>query len=47
MPSRFILEKSAQDRINRVLKGNHAVVGRIVGDVYYPEGYIDNQALQV
>ncbi|XP_031786906.1 glutamate receptor U1 isoform X2 [Nasonia vitripennis] len=47
MPSRFILEKSSEDRMNRIFQGNYGVIGRIVGDVYYPENSVTNEALEV
>lgn len=47
MPRLFVLEKSTEDRVDRILQGNYGVVGRIVGDVYYPENDVTNEALQV
>lgn len=47
MPSRFIVEKSVKDRVQRVLQGTHAIVGRIVDGAYYPEGGTTDEALQV
>ena len=47
MPSRFTLESSPEEKTQRVLQGNYAVVGKIVGNVYYPEGTLSNEALQV
>ncbi|KAJ8687192.1 hypothetical protein QAD02_022986 [Eretmocerus hayati] len=47
MPSRFVLEMSADDRMRRILAGNYAVVGRVVGHVYFPEGTVYNHTMQM
>lgn len=47
MPDQFILEQSVEDRVLRVLGRNHAVVGRLVGNVFFPEGGISDEALEV
>ena len=47
LPNRFVLETSVEQRTDRVMHGNYAVIGRIVGNVYYPESFVPNEALKV
>ncbi|XP_023317155.1 glutamate receptor U1-like [Trichogramma pretiosum] len=46
LPSRFVLEDSVHNRTQRLLQGNYAVIGKVIGDVYYPENFVTAVALQ-
>lgn len=46
-PSRFENERSESDRHRKILNGNYAIVGRIVGGVFFPENQVRDCDMKV
>ena len=45
--SRFVRETNSEDRVKKILQGNYAIIGKMIGDVYFPEEDIGSGDLTV